>query len=488
MFWLVAHSGVDLMRRQPLLLLVLTAVQACALTTTAGPGDTPPPPPVSAADGPFQGCAPAHTHGAVLAWAQGGDLMALDADGQARVLDPGGPDEALLELATDGEGRIALHRQRREGTTTTHVTYRLRGPDGAPAWTRTQTVVAAGSPLRTTRTLQRLVMGDGGAVFAQHAHWDGARRSALEWIGPDGVSVWREGVEMLQTLGAGRAALVQRIVDGAPSLERWEPATDRVSPFGPPPGATLHRFALGARTVEMRAVEGVVTLVVVDGPTAPALTLPFATLAELSVDAMHPAGRLLLSRRDAPDAALQVDLNAGRVTEFPLRFAAGMRRISAGAQPALDGDGAVLMLLRDDRVGRLFRSVDGQTWIPLGRALVGPLGAELRVEGDTALVYAHSMFFGGESWPEAGSDGPDTLQGTSLQVVRRGGAHGLVLTADDPDLAGLSLAPEFSAGGGCVAWATSRQEGAAVEVLNLLNGARRRFAAPTRTLRTLRWL
>jgi len=473
------------MRPTALCLLVLSCLPACALTTA--PDDTPAPPPAATTDAPFLGCAASHAHGAVLAWSQGAALVALDADGAARVLEPGGAGETLTEVVTDGAGRIALHRQRREGTTT-HVTYRLLGADGAPVWTRTQTVVAAGSPLRTTRTLQRLEMGAAGAVFAQHAHWDGMRQSALEWIAPDGASVWREGVDLVQTLGGGQAALVQRSVDGAPTLERWEPAEGRVSAFGPPPGAALHRFELGARTVELRAAEGAVSVVVVDGPSAPALRLPFSTLDALRVDATHPAGVLLVSRRDAPDEALRVDVARGTVTALPLRFGPALRRVGVGAEAALDAEGGVLLLLRDDRAARLYRTMDGQRWSPLGRPFAGTLGAELRVQGDTAVVYAHDGFFGGEAWRDAEGDAPDTLRGVSLQVLRRGGAHNLAFAASDAAFQGLSLAPAFSADGGCVAWATVQPGGSAVEVVNLRNGARRSVAAPARSVGVLRWL
>lgn len=472
------------MRPTALCLLVLSCLPACALTTA--PTDTPPSAPMATADEPFLGCAASHAHGAVLAWSQGAALVALDADGTARVLDPGGAGETLTEVVTDGAGRIALHRQRREGTTT-QVTYRLLGADGAPVWSRAQTVVAAGSPLRTTRTLQRLAMGAAGTVFAQHAHWDGMRQSALEWIAPDGASVWREGVDLVQTLRAGQDALVQRSVDGAPTLERWEPAEGRVSAFGPPPGEALHRFELGARTVELRAADGAVIVAVVDGPFAPALRLPFASLAALSVAATHPAGVLLLSRRDAPDEALRVDVARGTVTAMTLRFGPALRRV-VGAEAALDDEGGVLLLLRDDRAARVYRTMDGQRWSPLGRPFAGTLGAELRVQGDAAVVYAHDGFFGGEAWPDAAGDTPDTLRGVSLQVLRRGGAHNLAFAAPDAALQGLSLAPTLSADGGCVAWATARPEEATVEVVNLRNGARRRFAAPSRSVGVLRWL
>lgn len=482
------------MRRSPLLLVSLLLPACGAEVVTATPTPTAPtpttptptsfvvtptaPPPAPAA--PLAACTTARPDGAVLVLVSGADLFALYADGSLRALDvapTATPPAILTSFVVSADGYVALSRQQRPESSRVENTYALLAPDGGVRWRRSQTVRYGGSPVRVSLGLQQLFVSPGGAVAANHTSFDTMIHASTELLTPEGESRWLEGAAAVGAADDTGRVLVESYPNSGAGLRWWTPRVGTVEALDDTGVAGANLVGAYALTLETRA--GSVALVSRRGARVDRVPLPFADVRELSFVATREEGWVLLTRRGEEGVVYRVDLNTGRRDDLALQLPAGLRMVGSDGRPGLDADGALLALLRDDERGALYRSTDGLRWEQVGHHVAGTLGIEVAARAGTYVVRGHNELFGGEAWPETAAT--DTLYGPSLHVVRPTTGREVVVYAGDPSRSFGAPEVALTPAGRCAAWVEIGDDGATLEVADLVAGARHRVAFPRGT-------
>jgi hypothetical protein len=86
--------------------------------------------------------------------------------------------------------------------------------------------------------------------------------------------------------------------------------------------------------------------------------------------------------------------------------------------PRLDSDGALLVGLRDDYAGALFRSNDGRGWQRVGGTVTNVLDIDPIARGGTYLIEATSSRYSVEEWTPPPPDRAAQFDGDVVQLVR----------------------------------------------------------------------
>jgi hypothetical protein len=118
--------------------------------------------------------------------------------------------------------------------------------------------------------------------------------------------------------------------------------------------------------------------------------------------------------------------------------------------PRLDSDGALLMGLRDDWAGALYRSANGRDWQRIGGTVTNVLDIDPMARGGTYVVNATSGRYSFEEWTPPTPDHQPDYTGDLVQVVRpaAGVAQKLPTSAMWVELASLQLSND----GRCLAF------------------------------------
>jgi hypothetical protein len=115
----------------------------------------------------------------------------------------------------------------------------------------------------------------------------------------------------------------------------------------------------------------------------------------------------------------RVNVLGGEVGAVVLRLPDGLRTFEGNLLgPRLDLDGALLMALRDDYSGALYRSLDGATWAPIGGTVTSILDIVGFERGGTYVVSGTNARYSEEMWSPATVGHQPDLSGESLQLVR----------------------------------------------------------------------
>jgi hypothetical protein len=132
------------------------------------------------------------------------------------------------------------------------------------------------------------------------------------------------------------------------------------------------------------------------------------------------------------DPLYRVTLHSGEVTVIGVRTPDGLRRFQSGFEgPMLDSDGALLLGMRDEIAGGLYRSQDGSTWSRVGGSISQILDIVGVSRSGTYLVNGTSSRYAQEMWADPTAVEKPDVVGDSIQIVRPGASvQRLVADAD----------------------------------------------------------
>jgi hypothetical protein len=208
------------------------------------------------------------------------------------------------------------------------------------------------------------------------------------------------------------------------------------------------------------ATDGTEQSLVVESPTgADELVLP--TLPQdggAYLMSVRPEGWAMVACAGYADPAfIRVNLITGEAERLTISLPEGMREfnISSWPSPMVDPEGAILLGLRDDFAGGLYRSFDGATWSRVGSTVSDVLAVEAENRAGTYLVLATNARYSWEEWLEPPEGQGADLVGDSLFAVRpsAGGVELLPATYDFWIARSPSApTPLISPDGACVAY------------------------------------
>ena len=228
------------------------------------------------------------------------------------------------------------------------------------------------------------------------------------------------------------------------------------------------RTDTGARsqTVAGRLVYIDSAAVRVDRP-GESLTIDLPELAGIGpLEVSAPAGQFLVVTGDGD--SWRVDVLAGEAARIDPPLPAGWRLFEdadycAALPPTVDDSGDLLIALRDDARGALWRTdINGSTWAQVGAEVTDALWLDGGGRAGAWLVQAISAaetYCPNLDWSPA----PEALTGSSVQIVR----GDLAFTIESAGW-GLSADPPFSADGQCALI----YEGTSRQVVDLTSGDR----------------
>ncbi len=208
------------------------------------------------------------------------------------------------------------------------------------------------------------------------------------------------------------------------------------------------------------ASEGMKQVLVLEGPAAAeALELPVLPDdggAWLSV-VREEGWALVACAGYAAPAFIRVNLTTGAAERLTVEPPDGFREFNSTqwGTPFLDADGALLIGLRDDFQGGLFRTWDGATWDRVGGSVSDVLAVEADSRAGTYLILGTNARYSWEEWLEPPEGQEADLVGDSLHVARPG-SGGLEMLPASFDFwiarSPSTPTPLISPDGACVAY------------------------------------
>jgi hypothetical protein len=147
-----------------------------------------------------------------------------------------------------------------------------------------------------------------------------------------------------------------------------------------------------------------------------------------ALDMPNEAGWAMVDDLSLPLAA--VDLDGATANVLDVTFPPDLRPFDAGPtveSRIIEEDGSILIALRDDAVGAVYRSHDGVGWTRVGRTVSDVANLEAAARAGTVAILATSVRDSVETWP---AESTADLPGDSLQIVRE--ADGIVETLPAP--------------------------------------------------------